>query len=108
MKELTTALREQPVRGERPGTALGVRTAPSAQGFSNLEDLCSAVANHADVIRPHLFWALQDLLDRCGPPQALRPENGVLLVVYNKPGTNDGSCTFGLYGGRVVYVMKNS
>jgi hypothetical protein len=107
IKELTTALHEQPVRGERAGSGLGVRSAPAAVGFPSLDELFKAKTSNHDVSRLHRFWTLQDLIDRYGEPGFLQPDpqQGVLYASYLKPGDNNASCRFALYDGQVIYVQ---
>jgi hypothetical protein len=106
LKELTAALHEQPVRSERAGSGLGVRSAGDAVGFSTLDALFNSKASARDTSLLHRFWTLQDLIDRYGAPSALVPDQqqGVLFACYSKPGENDWSCQFALYNGQVIYV----
>lgn len=107
VKELTTALHDQPVRGERAGSGLGVRSAPAAVGFPSLDELFKAKTTNHDVSRLHRFWTLQDLIDRYGEPSYLTPDpaQGVLYASYLKAGDNNSSCRFALYNGQVIYVQ---
>jgi hypothetical protein len=110
MNELTRALHEQPVRGERAGTSLGVRSPATATGFATLEDLFKPGKKPDGPAAGHLFWTLQDVIDRYGQPQFIRTDerSGVLIVHYSKPDDPRSYWEFELYGGQVIDVSSNS
>jgi hypothetical protein len=102
LKDLTAALHDQPVRGERAGAGLGVRRVPSAAGLSTLDELVQA-KDQEQLSRSHRFWTLQDLIDRYGQPASFNPQADGILQVWYSAGENRFR-SFSVYNGQVLWV----